>query len=265
MRTHPAPADVVQFSFTFLFGDDPSQLADAYIAWQTLINDPDLDRRFGTELVVLGLGMIITGTFYGNEDEFTATGILEKLPQNGTLTVTDYLGSLAAWAEHEALYLGNLASNFYAKSLGLRQQDVLSKENATSMFEFLRDQDKGTLLWFIVFDATGGAVADVATDATAYAHRNKYMFYQSYAVDLLSLSDTTKTFLSNFHETFVGYLPADDGDRGTYPGYVDLDIDGTPQQEYWEGNLPVLEGIKATWDPNDVFHNPQSVQPASSG
>lgn len=265
MRTHPAPGTVVQFSFTFLFSQNSTLLADAYLAWQSLVHDPDLDRRFGTELVVLGLGMIITGTFYGTEAEFAETGILSRLPSsNSTVTVTSYLASLTAWAEHEALYLSNAATPFYAKSLGLRQdQDVLSPENVTSLFTFLSSQDKGTLLWFIVFDASGGAVADVAMNTTAYAHRNKYMFYQSYAVDLLGLSDTTRTFLSDFHSELVGFLPADDGGRGTYPGYVDLDIDGTPQVEYWESNLMVLETIKSKWDPTDLFHNPQSVKPAT--
>jgi len=48
-----------------------------------------------------------------------------------------------------------------------------------------------------------------------------------------------------------------------YAGYVDPKLtDG--QQEYWGTNLPRLEQIKAQLDPNDVFHNPQSVRPANS-
>ena len=34
-------------------------------------------------------------------------------------------------------------------------------------------------------------------------------------------------------------------------------------QQYWESNLPRLEQIKKAIDPNDVFHNPQSVPPAA--
>lgn len=264
MRTHPEPGNVIQYTFDITIGDDPARLTDVYMQWQDLVADPTLDRRFGTELIMWLGGIIITGTFYGTEDEFGETGIHQRLPGNGTIAVTDWLGSLAAWAEKEALYLATVSSNFYAKSLGFRQEDVLSKENATDLFEYAQGVDKGTLLWFIIFDATGGAVADVPLNATAYAHRDKYMFYQSYAVDLLSLSNKTWTFLTDFHEELVGKLPENTMTRGTYPGYVDLNISGIPQEQYWEGNLPVLEGIKSKWDPNDVFHNPQSVRPAGA-
>lgn len=261
MRTHPEPGDVVQFSFSFTFGDDPDKLSSSYLQWQDLVSDPTLDRRFGTELIVSALGIIITGTFYGTEDEFNSTGILERLPQNGSLTVTDWAGSAAAWAETEGLYLTNTAIPFYSKSLGFRQQDVLSPEDALKLFQYVQEADKGTLLWFIIFDATGGAVSDVATNATAYAHRDKYMFYQSYGVDLISLSDTTTSFLTEFHDELIGYLPSNSTHRGTYPGYVDLNMTGVPQQTYWEENLPTLESIKSIWDPDDIFHNPQSVRP----
>lgn len=102
----------------------------------------------------------------------------------------------------------------------------------------------------------------MATNATAYAHRDKLMFYQSYGVDLLSLSDMTKSFLTNFHDKLTSMLPSTTTVRGTYPGYVDLNISGTPQEQYWEDNLATLEAIKATWDRNNTFRNPQSVQPS---
>lgn len=262
MRTHPEPGNVIQYTFDITIAEDPARLADVYMQWQTLVSDPNLDRRFGSELVVWLGGIIITGTFYGTEDEFHETGITQRLPGNGTIDVTDWLGSLAAWAEAEAIYLATVSSNFYAKSLGFRREDVLSKNNATDLFEYAQGVDKGTLLWFIIFDATGGAVADVPTNATAYAHRDKYMFYQSYAVDLLDLSDTTFTFLNDFHEELVGKLPVNSMTRGTYPGYVDLNISGIPQEQYWEDNLSHLELIKTKWDPLDIFHNPQSIKPA---
>ncbi|KUI72555.1 putative FAD-linked oxidoreductase YvdP [Cytospora mali] len=262
MRTHPAPGDAVQYSFEFDIGGDAAELASTYMAWQDLVADPDLDRRFGTELILWSGGIIITGTFYGTQGEFEASGIQQRLPENGTITLTDWLGSLAEWVEKEALYLSNLPSDFYAKSLGFRQEDMLTEENVTALFKYTNELDKGTLVWFIIFDATGGAVADVPMNATGYAHRNKLMFYQSYAVDILYLSDTTRSFLIDFYNKLVTMMPADATNRGTYPGYVDLNISGIPQEQYWEGNLPMLETIKSKWDPDDVFHNPQSVRPS---
>lgn len=263
MRTHAAPGDVVQYSFELTVGDDAAQIASVYMAWQDLVADPDLDRRFGTELILWSGGIIITGTFYGTRDEFEACRIQQRLPENGTIILTDWLGSLTEWAEKEALYLSDTPSDFYSKSLGLRQEDVLTKENATDLFEYVQGLSKGTLAWFIIFDATGGAVADVPLNATGYAHRNKVMFYQSYAVDLLYVSDTTRSFLTDFHDKLLTMLPANDTDRGTYPGYVDLNISGVPQEQYWVGNLPRLEALKSKWDPDDMFHNPQGVRPSA--
>ena len=72
-------------------------------------------------------------------------------------------------------------------------------------------------------------------NATAYAHRDKFMFYQSYAVGLLEVSKTIRNFLTGFHETLLGVLGG--SNYGTYPGYVDPALtDG--QQEYWGPNLP---------------------------
>lgn len=155
MRTHPEPGNVVQFSFDFIFGTNPDKMSSFYMQWQNLVFNTSLDRRFGTELVLWAEGAIITGTFYGTEDEFNETGILQSLPQNGTISVTNWLGSLTEWAQNEALYLSDTATNFYSKSLGFRQEDTLSQENATALFQYLEAQDKGTLLWFIIFDASG--------------------------------------------------------------------------------------------------------------
>lgn len=266
MRTHPAPESVVQYSYAFSFNQ--STFSSTYKAWQDLVADPSLDRRFGTELVVYQLGTIITGTFYGTQQEFDNTGILQRLPPggNGTVVVTDWAGSLTHWAEHEGLYLSGISTPFYSKSLGLRQQDVLSDEGVATVFDFVNAADKGTLLWFIIFDATGGAIADVTpANATAYAHRDKVMFYQSYVIDPLGLSQKSRDFLTDFHSTLLGALPATLSARThsgtTYPGYVDEALtEGTAQQGYWGSNLTILEDVKLKWDSNDVFHNPQSVR-----
>ncbi len=262
MRTHPEPGSVVQYTYDVTLGST-ADVASVYETWQALIADPDLDRRFGSEFVIHPLGAIITGTFYGTKDEFQASGIADRLPKTGggTLVVNDWLASLAHEAENEALYLSNLATHFYSKSLAFKPADLLPSAGIKDLFAYADTLSKGTLLWFIIFDASGGAVGDVPQSATAYAHRDKVMFYQSYAVGLVSLPDETKTFLTKFHEKLLTVIPQDT--YGTYPGYVDPAI-ANPQEEYWMSNLPLLSQIKRKWDPSDIFHNPQSVRPATS-
>lgn len=45
------------------------------------------------------------------------------------------------------------------------------------LFTWVDNADKGTLLWFIIFDAAAGAINDVPPDGTAYAYRDKILYY----------------------------------------------------------------------------------------
>lgn len=239
-------------------------MAPTFTAWQTLISDPNLDRRFASEFIMEPLGCIITGTFYGTQAEFNATGLQGRLPSGGTfsITVNDWLASVTQEAENEALYLSNTPVEFYSKNFAFTLKDAIPASNVTDLFTWIDNASKGTLLWFMIFDVEGGAINDVAQNATAYPHRDKFMFYQSYAIGL-PLSQTTKNFLTDFQNQLVAPLPAQPGEADAYAGYVDPDLTN-PQQDYWGPNLPRLEQIKSKWDPTDLFHNPQSVRPAAS-
>jgi len=203
------------------------------------------------------LGAIITGSFYGSQAEFKATGIPDRFPSGGktSIVANTWLSSIVADGQNEALYLSNLATPFYSKSLAFKQNNLIPANKIKDIFDWTDSQDKGTLVWFIIFDATGGAIADVPMDATSYSHRDKLLFYQSYAVGL-PLSGKTKDFLTNFHNQLLAASPTA---YGTYAGYVDPALkDG--QQQYWGPNLPKLQTLKKRFDPGDLFHNPQSVR-----
>jgi hypothetical protein len=257
-KTNPEPASAVQYQYTVTFGSQ-AEIAPVYSAWQDLIADPNLDPRFGTIFIMMPLGAIISGTFYGTAAEFRATGIPESLPHgDGQVVLKDWLGSLANDAQTEGLYLSNLPVAFYSKSLSFRREELAPADRIKDLFQWVSNQDKGTLLWFIIFDASGGAISEVATNATAFAHRDKILFYQSYAMGM-PLTQTSKDFITNFHnQVLASFAPSA---YGTYPGYVDPALPDA-QQQYWGANLPVLEQIKKRWDPKDVFFNPQGVRPA---
>jgi Berberine and berberine like len=262
VRTHPEPGNVVQYTYSFSFGRQ-ADMAPFYQKWQDLISDPNLDRRFDSEFIVEPLGALITTTFYGTDAEYQASGIPAKIPTGGrqSMAVNDWVGSIAHEAENEALYLSNIPTSFYSKSLALRQQDLLTPSGITDLFNYLDQVDKGTLVWFIIFDQSGGAIADVAEDATAYPHRDKILFYQSYAVGLPTLSDKTRSFLTGVHAIIQKNAAQA---NMTYAGYVDPALVGPDaQQSYWGPHVPRLQQIKKAWDPTDVFHNPASVKPAA--
>ncbi|KAB5523148.1 hypothetical protein GE09DRAFT_977020 [Coniochaeta sp. 2T2.1] len=262
MKTHPEPGNIVQFTYTISFGSS-ADMAPTFSSWQALAIDPNLDRRFGSEFILEPLGCVITGTFYGTQAEFNATGIQGRFPKGGKFSfhINNWLASVTQDATNEALYLSNTPIPFYSKSHAFTRNDAIAASNVTDIFKWIDTANKGTLLWFIIFDVTGGAINDVAVNGTAYPHRDKFMFYQSYAIGL-PLVQTTKNFLTDFHNRVLSTLPAESQVAESYAGYVDPSLPDA-QQNYWGSNLPRLEQIKRTYDPTDVFHNPQSVRPAT--
>jgi hypothetical protein len=262
LRTQPEPKEMAQFTFNLAWGD-AKQLAKVFKQWQDLIADPKLDRRFGSQLIMTELGFIIEGTFFGSAAELKASGIMDKLPGNtgNSIVVKDWLGALGHLAETEALHISSLSSPFYSKSLGFRQEDLLSESGIQSMMDFIKKSDRGTLVWAVIFDLEGGAINDVAMNATAYAHRDKTMYYQSYAVGIPQVSSTTRNFLTGLHENIKNSV-GQNKPWTTYAGYVDPALGPNAQPMYWGSNYPTLQKIKSKWDPRDVFHNLQSVRPA---
>jgi hypothetical protein len=262
MKTHPVPKDVIHYSYNFQF----SRFIEAvglFSAWQSLVAGPTLDPRLGTEFILSDFGAVITGTFYGSEKELRSSGLLDRLPRGRdpiALRRTSWEGSLQDYARREALYAADIPSKFISKNLAFTRDDMIAEAHITDLFGWIDEQPKVTHLWSIIFDTTGGVISKVPMESTAYAHRDKFMFYQSYGINVGD-SSATKSFLNGFHDLLLRVLP-DNRTYGTYPGYVDPYLTH-PQQSYWMSNLPVLERVKAKWDPMDLFHNPQSVRPAA--
>ncbi|KAJ6439007.1 6-hydroxy-D-nicotine oxidase [Purpureocillium lavendulum] len=244
VQTHPAPGNIVQFTYKLSFGRQ-SQMAPKFAACQALAGDPKLDRRFSTLFIAEPLGALIKGTFYGTEAEYHATGIAARLPSGGTLELEllNWVGSLAHIFEFMALALGGIPSAFYSKSLALREQDMLNRTTINELFQYIR-----------------GAVTDTPMDTTAFPHRDKLIIYQSYVVGVPSLSKTMREFAEGVHNRIRRGAP---NANSTYAGYVDRTLSRKAAQEfYWSSQLPRLREVKKIWDPDDVFHNPQSVDPA---
>ncbi|KAF5706724.1 reticuline oxidase [Fusarium mundagurra] len=223
--------------------------------------NPKLDHRIGTEFTLDPSGSKITATWFGTRQDFDKSGIAERLGLKLTPVESSWVNTKRWQAENAKLILSDIPTEFFSRSLGFTAKDTI-EFNATKALVESIETNKGErgLNWFCIFDATGGKVAEPPMDSTAYAHRDKVMFYQSYLYNIWApMKETKKVLLNTIHKTILDGLPA--GPRTTYPGYIDPLLE-YPQEAYWEQNLPRLEAIKAEWDPEDVFHNPQSVRPA---
>lgn len=261
LRTHPAPTQAVQYSFTWNLGST-AEKAKMFKDWQKLIYSPNITRRFTSELVVSGAGIVVSGTFLGTQEEWHAFELEKHFPPSSTgnvITLSNSLGMLSNQGEQLIEQVaGGIPASFYAKSMSFALEDSITDEGVDAMFKYIDTAQKGTPAWFMIFDLEGGAVNDVPVNATAYAHRHAIMWMQSYAISLLGpVSTTTRTFLDGFNKVIASSRPA--ARYGTYPGYVDPYLTD-PEIAYWGSNLPKLRQIKTDIDPTDVFHNPQSVR-----
>jgi len=265
VKTEAEPGESVLYTYAIQAGNAAAK-ASTFKKWQALISDPLLSRKFASQFILTELGVIISGSFFGPLDEYNSLNISGRLPSKdeSIIVLKDWLGVVSHWAEDIALEMaGGIQSNFYAKSLAYTKDDLVPDEAVDKLFKFIDETDKGTLVWFVIWDLEGGATNDVAPDATAYGHRDALFYHQAYAVNLFGgVNDKIRGFLNGINKVVTDALP--NHSLGAYAGYVDPALgDGGPKA-YWGSNLERLEKIKAAIDPRDIFHNPQSVRPAKA-
>lgn len=107
----------------------------------------------------------------------------------------------------------------------------------------------------LLCDAYGGKIADVASDATAFAHRAGTQYCIQYYSEWLRAADTP-AHLANVARVYAAMRPHVPG--YSYVNYCDLDLPNYAQA-YWGDNLPRLMGVKAAYDPQNLFRHAQSV------
>ncbi len=109
----------------------------------------------------------------------------------------------------------------------------------------------------IGMDSYGGAINRVASNATAFVHRNA-LFSAQYnagwnANDAASVVSANRTWLTNTWQAMRPYASGQ-----AYQNYIDPDLPNW-LQAYYGANLPRLQSVKATYDPDNLFHFKQSI------
>ena len=260
VRTEPEPGIAVKYEYSLKIGTTEER-ASLFKQWQAYMTNPDLTWKLASTLSLLEDTLIITGTFFGTEEEYKALEIGSQFPGTNSSAVVfeDWLGLVGNWAEEAVLQLGGgVPAKFYSKSSSWTPQTLMSNATIDKMFELIDTADKGTLAWFLLFDFQGGYTSQIPSSATSYAHRDVIIWLQSYTINLLgSVSQTQVDFLEQVNKL----VTPTDTPYAAYPGYVDPRMeDGA--KAYWGSNLPRLEQIKSVVDPDNVFRNPQSPKAA---
>ncbi len=164
-----------------------------------------------------------------------------QLVQNTWAATSAYVG--------EAAPLSAAAVQVIVDFVDGRQGDPLQPTDATSF---------GT--GGVGFDSYGGAINRVASDATAFVHRDalalgQYLAY--WQVDSpAALVASNEAWLRALTDAMAPY-----SNGQAYQNYIDPGLDGW-LQAYYGANLPRLREIKLQVDPENVFSFAQSIPPA---
>ncbi|GAA4839659.1 FAD-binding oxidoreductase [Kitasatospora terrestris] len=108
----------------------------------------------------------------------------------------------------------------------------------------------------LLFDSLGGAVAELAPDATAFPHRTASASVQIYIGTTAAGEETATETVDAVREGLVRL-----GTSGAYVNYLDADQPDWGR-EYYGLNLPRLKHVARQYDPDGVFAFPRSVASA---
>lgn len=165
-----------------------------------MISDPGLSRKFASQVVLSELGMATSGTFFGTHKEFSALNLTSVFPDVSSRKVTvfnDWAGLVGHWAEDVGLQIGGgISSPFYSKSIAFTSKDLIPDGGIDRFFEYVDQADKGTKIWFGIFDLQGGATNDVSANGTAYGHRDA-LFISSLMVSTWESRSRTQQEISS--------------------------------------------------------------------
>ncbi|MFF4381615.1 FAD-binding oxidoreductase [Kitasatospora sp. NPDC001547] len=108
----------------------------------------------------------------------------------------------------------------------------------------------------LLLDSLGGAVGELAPDATAFPHRDSLATAQVYAGATSISEDRVRTTVNRIRDGLAAL-----GAHGAYVNYIDGTLPDWGRA-YYGGNLPRLKDVARRYDPDGVFAFPQSVAAA---
>ncbi|MDG0817106.1 FAD-binding oxidoreductase [Bdellovibrio svalbardensis] len=173
------------------------------------------------------------------------------------------LARLSAIAQPESLNIKDLDFMSSVRHFGgsFDQEYIFMKGKSDYIKQVMSDEGIAVLLKKIpsgidvIFDSYGGAIRDVADDATAFAHRTGTVSSLQYYTQWFKEADGKAKLetMKTFHDALRPYMSG-----AAYFNYCDLDIKDYARA-YWGNNLQRLIDIKVQHDPNNFFAHAQSI------
>lgn len=140
------------------------------------------------------------------------------------------------------------------KSTGPFVPKALPKRAIAIIKEFMESPPKNNIV-AIVLHGLNGAIADVKPQDTAYYYRNAWFNINPWATWTTSNGSTEGIkWVNRLTQKLRCYT------SGTYVNSPDLSLIHW-QKAYYGKNYRRLRQVKRKYDPDDIFHFPQSIQP----
>lgn len=263
-RTHPV-GDVVTYSLEWPWAD-AKRVIDA---WQRLTPTAP-DGLFSVLNVNAAAGssgdphITSAGQFYGTESRLRT--LLQPLVDAGTplrfsTVERTYMSAALMWAgcggfaECHLPPQGNRGrSTFAAKSqIATKRLTGAGIDALIHQLEARRNTGSGSGI--VLLDSWGGAINRVPKGRTAFVHRDALFSLQYLAYwDPASAAAPNVGWLRRCQAALRPYLSP-----FAYQNYIDPDLSNW-QHAYYGTNLPRLQRIKRTYDPQNVFRSRQSIR-----
>ena len=174
-----------------------------------------------------------------------------------------------------AALAGPDSSTFRLKIKSAYARKGFSETQLAAIYQNLtREQDPDLLFGSVGIASYGGRINTVASDATAFPHRDTVMRIQyTTAWADPTLDDRYVDWLRRlYREIYADTQGVPDPKDGAYINYPDDDMadpavntSGIPWSTfYYKDNYPRLQKIKAAWDPKDVFSHTLGIEAPDS-
>ncbi|KAM0553046.1 hypothetical protein ACHAPJ_007593 [Fusarium lateritium] len=266
-RTFKAPDMVTHFTIEQDWNE--SEAVEGLLALQKFaVTAP---RELNMHIYMAPSGQTIQGIFYGDRAGLTAAlrPLLGDINAQISRTTTGgWIDGLESFANGQALDQRrpyNQHSNFYTTSLmtkALTRSQVESLANA--LYTNINNPD-ARHSWYLLIDLFGGpnsAVAENTNINSAFLHRDKLLLYQfSDHGNHAQHANNGFSLLKGFRESVTASMA--DGEWGMYANYLDTQLGNEEATKLYYGeSLDRLRRLKAEYDPDDMFWNPQGIRTA---
>jgi FAD/FMN-containing dehydrogenase len=252
-RTSPVNM-VVRFVITW--SSKPiAQAAKIVQAWQQWLGDLPpaitgtlhLDKAAGGEIKVHMAGLSV-------ESESKLRVELKRLQK-----LAGVVGQISTitqpFKDAATVYNGNGPDFIFMKA----KSDYLTEPMTDQgILTLLRGLQKAVVPISVLCDTYGGAINNIASDATAFVHRGKtqyvIQYYKEWPSARASAANINIAAMQTLYQSMRPFVSG-----GCYVNYCDLDLGAGYAKAYWGDNLARLTKIKAEVDPKNIFKHAQSV------